>query len=90
MSRRVPYIFAAAHAVFATVVFGAAIFNPLRAGLLPLAIHYLDFPASLVIERVAYPLGQALGAPLLAFYGMYLVFGSLWFFLLGLIVAKLA
>jgi hypothetical protein len=87
--KRLPYVAASIHAVFATVVFGGAIYNPLRGGLLPLFVFAADYPASLVIERIAGLLQHAFNAPLLTDYVAYLVFGSAWFFFLGLVLRSI-
>jgi hypothetical protein len=81
--KRLPYVAAALHAVFATIVFGSAIYNPMRGGLLPLLVFSADWPASLLVEHVADLLQEAFHAPLLTDYFLYLVFGSAWFFILG-------
>jgi hypothetical protein len=81
-----PYIFAAVHSVFATIIFGSAIANPQRGGYLPLAVFYADYPASLGIEWVTALIDNIFRANLLVDFVSYLILGSLWFYLLGVVI----
>ena len=79
-------IFGCIHAVFVAVVFGSAIYNPLRAGLLPIVAFVADFPLSLLIEW----LGKSVGGSRLLFDAFaYLIVGSAWFYFLGYLLLKL-
>ena len=82
--KRLPLLFGCIHAVFVAVVFGSAINNPVRAGLLPIFAYAADFPLSVVFEFVSQPF-QAHRWLIDAL--IYLIFGSLWFYFLGWIVA---
>src|SRR5438477_3222367 len=51
--RRLPVILATTHILFCGLIFGSAIANPLRAGLLPLMALAIDWPASLAFNGLS-------------------------------------
>jgi len=84
--KRLPMLFGSIHAVFMAIVFGSAINSPMRAGLLPIFAFAADFPLSLVFEYVSHPFPAH---RLLVEALIYLIFGSLWFYFLGLVLRSI-
>jgi hypothetical protein len=80
--QRLPLMFGGLHALFVASIFGSAIAYPARASLLPLFAFVADFPLSLLFEFIAR--GRLLWDAI-----TYLVFGSLWYYLLGWIFLRL-
>jgi hypothetical protein len=80
--RNLPLIFAAIHAVLVASIFGSAIWSPIRADLLPIAAFVIDFPLSFIFEAMGR--GSLLWDALI-----YLMLGSLWYYFLGWIFARL-
>jgi hypothetical protein len=84
--KHLPFLLGGLHAFFVAIVFGSAICNPMRAGLLPMFVFVADFPISLLIEW----LGSWMQASRLLFEAIaYLIAGSLWFYFLGYLLLKL-
>jgi hypothetical protein len=75
-------MFGGLHAVFVASIFGSAIAYPARASLLPLFAFVADLPVSLLFEFIAR--GRLLWDTLI-----YLIFGSLWYYMLGWIFLRL-
>jgi hypothetical protein len=89
---KLPIIFAISHAILTVVVFGVAIFSPVRSGLMPILIFGLDFPISILIIKVHDLIGFDFGVRgvLLVDASLFLVFGTVWFYLIGLILSKIS
>jgi hypothetical protein len=81
--KHLPLTLAAIHAVFMAIIFGSAIWNPIRADLLPIVAFVIDFPLSFVFEAIR-PRGNLLWNALI-----YLALGSLWYYFVGWILAQL-
>ena len=84
--KHLPFLLGGVHAFLVASVFGSAICNPMRAGLLPIVVFVVDLPISLLIEW----LGSSMHESRLLFEAiLYLVVGSLWFYFLGYLLLKL-
>ena len=83
-------LLAGTHAVLASVVFGAAIASPERSGLLPVSLFYADYPCSIFMDwlRNLIHTDTSVRGNLLVDYFVFLVFGSLWFFLIGSLIRQ--
>ena len=84
--KRLPLFLACGNAIISTICFAAAILNPLRAGLLPLIVFFLDYPASLVIQRIGDTIATHIEARMLAYYFVYLLLGALWYYVGGIVI----
>jgi hypothetical protein len=81
-----PFILAGMHAVIAAGVFGMAISNPARSGLFPLVLYYIDYPCSILMESLRRSLHGTAGNSLVVDGLVYGIVGTLWFFLIGLLL----
>jgi hypothetical protein len=81
-----PFIFGGAHAIVSISVFGFAITDPVRMGLLPLVMYFVDYPCSLLMESLRRGLhGNAIDN--LVVDGLvYSIVGSVWFFMIGFLI----
>ena len=81
--RRLPESLATTHILLRGLIFGSAIANPQRAGLLPLIALPIDWPASLAFNGLSDAL---IGFPrnkLLWDAAFYMVLGTIWFYWIG-------
>src|SRR5207237_4335981 len=87
--RRLPESLATTHILLCGLIFGSAIANPQRAGLLPLIALPIDWPASLAFNGVSDAL---IGFPrnkLLWDAAFYMVLGTIWFYWIGCVLQVL-
>ena len=86
--RFLPLELAGLHALVTILVFGAAIKTPERLGLLPLIIFYADYPFSLLLNwlRNILHFGESIRGNLVVDGAVFLIFGSLWFYFIGLLL----
>jgi hypothetical protein len=87
--RRLPIILATTHILLCELIFGSAIANPQRSGLLPLIALGFDWPASLVFNRlsdalIGFPLNKLLWDA-----AFYLVLGTIWYYWIGRVLQVL-
>lgn len=89
--KALPITLAGIHALACVVIFGAAIGDPERSGLLPLILYFSDYPASLAMELIRGALHGSMDIEgQFAVDGLvYLTFGSAWFYLIGSLLHKL-
>jgi hypothetical protein len=81
--RHLPVILATTHILLCGLIFGGAIANPQRAGLLPLLALGINWPASLGFNCLSDAL---IGFPpnkLLWDAAFYLVLGTIWYYWIG-------
>jgi hypothetical protein len=85
--RRLPWILAVINFFCTSVVFGVAIYQPEKSGLLPILIYFFDMPMSIILESFSEWLRFKFNPsyPLVVDYILYLVTGFAWFFLIGVI-----
>jgi hypothetical protein len=81
--RRLPVIFAITHFLLCGLIFGSAIANPQRAGLLPLVALAIDWPASLAFNGLSDALIAFPRNKLLWDAAFYMVLGTIWFYWVG-------
>jgi len=83
--KSLPIAMAGVHAAACIVVFGLAIRDPERSGLLPVLLYFSDYPASVLMETVRRALHFDLRPEgrLLVDGVVYVTFGSGWYYLLG-------
>lgn len=81
-----PFVLAGLHAVIAVGVFSMAISNPARSGLLPLVLYYIDYPCSILMESLRRSLQGTAVNSLVVDGLVYGIIGTLWFFLIGLLL----
>lgn len=84
--RILPLALAILHASFVVLIFGLAMSNPGRLGLLPILVFYVDYPSSIAAESLRRYLHSTLADQLLVDAVVYGAVGSIWFFLIGLLV----
>jgi hypothetical protein len=78
------FLLTGGHAFLCITVFGLALSDPGRRGMLPILVYVADYPASLVCEAVRRALHGHVPLPRLAVDGLtYLAIGSLWYYVLG-------
>jgi hypothetical protein len=86
--RWLPIVLASLHAVVTLLIFIRAIRAPERSGLLPVVMFYVDYPISIGLGRLSNvlpddsPVEQRLTFDAITF----LVLGSAWYYLLGILV----
>ena len=94
--KALPVTLAGIHAAACIVVFGLAISDPVRSGLLPVTLYFADYPASLLMEPIRRALHFDLSTEgrLLLDGIVYVILGSGWYYLMGsllrTIVARVA
>jgi hypothetical protein len=85
-----PPLLAGIHAVVGIVVFSAAIVSPVRSGLLPNILVFMDWPVSFLLEYLRDVPGDyfqiGLRQQLLIDGIIYVILGSLWFYGIGVLV----
>jgi hypothetical protein len=84
--KSLPFIFGGAHAILSIGIFGLAITDPERKGLLPLVMYFVDYPCSILIESLCRSLRRSTGDIFLVGGVVYGIVGSLWFFLIGFLI----
>ena len=73
------------HALWCVLIFGLAVNDPERSGLMPVLVYLTDYPASVLAKG----LGRALRYRfldvnfLLIYSGIFLTVGSVWFYCVG-------
>jgi hypothetical protein len=92
--RRLPESLATTHILLCGLIFGSAIANPQRAGLLPLIALAIDWPASLAFNGlsdalIGFPRNKLLWDA--AFYMVLgtMVLGTIWFYWIGRVLQVL-
>ena len=78
------------HLVLVALCFGAAIYRPERSALAPVIVFLADMPASLVCEPVRHSLhsvSENYTSRLLLDAAVYLVLGTVWWIVVGAILA---
>jgi hypothetical protein len=88
--RRLPGTLALAHALVAMSAFGIALNSPERGGLAPIVAYWLDYPCSLLFERLRRGLHGDLGVTgrLLVDASIYVILGSIWFYAIGVALSR--
>jgi hypothetical protein len=87
--RRLPVILATTHILLCGLIFGSAIANPERAGLLPLIALAIDWPASLAFNGLSDALIGFSRNKLLWDAAFYMVLGTIWFYWVGRVLQML-
>ena len=90
MLKLLPASLACIHLLIASLLFGAAILAPNRAALGPVILYYIDYPCSIMFEWLRGNLHGNLGyvMRLIIDGAIYGVFGSCWFYFLGVVLKK--
>jgi hypothetical protein len=81
--KKLPAIFACIHFLFAGLIFGLAIANPQRSGLMPILIFAIDLPWSFVLQWLG---SIPPHASLAIDAAQYLTLGSAWWYFLGSLI----
>ena len=87
--RRLPESLATTHILLCGLIFGSAIANPQRAGLLPLIALAIDWPASLAFNGLSDALVGFPRNKLLWDAAFYMVLGTIWFYWIGRVLQVL-
>jgi hypothetical protein len=78
------------HLVLVALCFGAAIYRPERSALAPVVVFLADMPASLVFEPLRHSLhsvSENYTSRLLLDATVYLVLGTVWWIIIGTVLA---
>ncbi len=89
--RKLPFVFAGIHATLTVAVFTVAILSPVRSGLLPIIMFALDMPISFLMIQISEMFYDHWGVRGTLFVDglTFLVVGTLWFYLIGLLLSKI-
>ena len=80
----------AIHLVLVALCFGAAIYRPERSALAPVVVFFADLPASLAFEPLRHSLHrffESYGSRLVIDAGVYAVLGTVWWIIIGTVLA---
>jgi hypothetical protein len=81
--KRLPLTLAIVHAIVATIAFALAM-SPLHGDIFPVLLSIVEFPAS----TLASWLSELLKATPLIDAAIYVIIGSAWFYLIGMLVQR--
>jgi hypothetical protein len=87
---KIAFPLATIHLVLVALCFGAAIYRPERSGLAPIIVLLADMPASLAFEPLRHSLhdlSEGYTTRLLLDASVYAVLGTVWWFVIGMILA---